>query len=393
MPNNTRPRRGSYSQWVADAIKLVGDDQIRSVNLFESSVPEPRDLLRQTIADAIEPAFGEMVVSAFGGGNPYVIDYLAGRYNVEPAQILGTSGATSGLSLIYRTFTAPGDHVLVEAPGFDLFGDLAAERGVDWSTFQRRGDRFVIDLDEVAASVRANTKLIILSNIHNPSGMAIDHGDLVRLSTLVEERGILLVVDEVYGDYASKEMRPVPACALSKSVLSVSSLSKIFGLGSLRCGWVVGDPAIVAAIRDLSQRTEFGVSSLAHAMSAYVFERYDEFQAYADAIIGPSRTIFDRWFAAAATEGLIRGALPDAGCIAFPLLPGIEDTEGFSNWLIRKNGVLVAPGTAFGAPSHIRIGFAHAPEILEPGLAALSEGIRLFRTRDHGAPNAIEAAV
>ncbi|WP_395397795.1 pyridoxal phosphate-dependent aminotransferase [Novosphingobium sp. BL-8A] len=366
---------------MSDALKLGAAHGGKIVSLFDSSVPEPRALLRETMVRAIAPELGDKVVTAFGGGNRFVLDALSAKYTVPREQVLCTSGATASLALIYHTFAAPGDHVLIERPGFDLFADLAVDLGIEWEGLERQAPDFSIDVDAIEAMIRPNTRLIVLSNLHNPSGMAIEHEKLDRLAQIAHRRGVVLVVDEVYADYASEAQRPVPAFRLSPAVVSISSLTKIFGLGNLRCGWLIADRAIVDAVREVSMRIDFGVSSLSHAMAAYVFEEYDRYEEYSHAIVGEARPIFEEWFERLMDEGLIEGHLPDAGCIAFPRIPAIVDTEVFSRWLLERSGVLVAPGGHFGAPQNIRIGFAHKPGVLRQGLAALEEGIRIFASQ------------
>ena len=88
--------------------------------------------------------------------------------------------------------------------------------------------------------------------------------------------------------------------------------------------------------------------------------------------------------------GLVTGRLPEYGCIFFPRLVGIADTLDFAGWLADTNGVIVAPGDFFGAPGHVRIGFAHAPEVLEYGLTRFAEGLREYAARKvKGAPQTV----
>ncbi len=362
----------SYAQWVRRAIALARGRDGGLVSLFESSVPEPRALLRQVVADLVEPDFGPSYVSAFGGGNPVVLDLLAARYGVARGQVLGTTGATGALSLIYRAFARPGDHVLIETPGFDLFQDLAVDHGLHVDSFVRPAPSYRIDPAAVEARMRPDTRLIVLSNLHNPSGMLADQDTLTALARIAERWNALLVVDEVYGDYAAAVDRPAAAASLSSAVLSVSSLTKIFGLAALRCGWVVGSPAAMEVLRDHAGRVEFGLSNLAHAVAAEVMRDPAPFQSHADGILARARPILMRWAGEMTAEGLIEGELPAAGCIYFPRLTRVADSEAFAASLIARRGIIVAPGEYFGAPGHIRIGFGLEADRLEPALAALA---------------------
>lgn len=367
--------RKSYAQWVARAIRLARSRTTPLVSLFESSVPEPKALLRSAVSATIEPEFSQYYASAFGGGNRYVLELIADSYKVSREQVICTTGATGGLALLYRAFARPGDHVLVETPGFDLFQDLADDRGLAIDTFQRKGADYSIDPVEVEALLRPDTRLIVLSNLHNPSGMALDYEVLGKLAAMAERRGALLVVDEVYGDYAGAEARPCPAATLSPAVVSVSSLTKIFGLSTLRCGWIVGAPAVMQVVRNASTRLEFGVSNLAHAVAAQILSNPAPFSDYTGAILAQARPVVEKWVAAMTAEGLVEISLPEAGCIAFPRLVGIQDTEAFAHRLIDR-GVILAPGEYFGRAGHVRLGFGLPREVLAPALEILADELR-----------------
>lgn len=374
----TPSAEGSYAQWVRGALATARAHQGNAVSLFESSVPEPRELLRNTVLEAVEPNFSRYYVSAFGDGNPFVRDMLAERYAVDREQVLCTTGATGGLSLIYRAFVKPGDHVLIETPGFDLFGYLAEASGAAIDHFQRSGTRFAIDVAEIEARLRPNTRLVVLSDLHNPSGMLVPQTVLRALAELAERRGFLLVVDEVYGDYAATERRPAAAAALSPAVISLSSLTKIYGLGVLRCGWIVGAPQVIETLRRLNGRIEFGISTLSHAVAAHVMSNAAVFAQHSRSYVERCRPRFQAWFETMVAEGLMGGELPDDGCICFPSLPGIADSRAFSEWLIARSGVIVAPGEYFGAPGHVRIGFCQEDDKLDAGLRGLEEGLRAY---------------
>lgn len=378
------PAPVSYAQWVSRAVAIARGAQGRPVvNLFESSVPEPRDLLRTAVLATVSPdggaGFSPRYVSAFGEGNPFVRAHVARAHGVALDQVLCNTGATAGLSLLYRALLRPGDRVLVETPGFDLFATAAQIPGVSVDTFPRRAPAFDIDPAELAAAITPQTRLIVLSDLHNPSGMGLSQARLAELAELAARAGAWLVVDEVYGDYADPATRPGPATRLSDAVISLSSLTKIYGLGVLRCGWIVGSAPVMARLRDHAARSEFGVSTLSHAVAAEVLLRTDEADAHWRAHVSRSAPRFAAWFAAMVAQGLMAGTLPDAGCICFPRLVGIDDTRAFSEALMAQSGVIVAPGEFFGLPGHVRIGFCLPDAELDAGLAGLEAALRRHR--------------
>ena len=373
----------SYSQWVRKVIRTVRSERNLLVSLFDSSVPEPIELLRQFVVEGFSETITSRYTSAFANGNPYVVEQLARRYAVPADQVVCTTGATGALSLIYRALLKPGDRVLVENPGFDLFHKIAETYGFGVDRFERRGDDFAIDPDEVAAAMTPDTRLIVLANLHNPSGMAIPPETLAAIGRIAEARGVRVIVDEVYGDYVDPALRPPPAMQLSPALISVSSLTKSHGLSTLRCGWIVGALEPIGRIRALAEEIDFGISNLSHAIAALVLERPQPFDDFRSEIMRRARPIVESYHAYWCEEGLVAGTLPPFGCIAVPRLIGVHDTTGFSVWLADRCGVIVAPGEYFGASGHIRIGFARAPADVDYGLQALTDG--LIRYRDHQA--------
>jgi aspartate/methionine/tyrosine aminotransferase len=370
----------SYSQWVRRVVARTGAGTAGPlIPLFDSSVPEPRELLTALVARAFAPPVSNRYTSAFARGNPFVVDWLRAHYDVPAENLFCTTGATGALSLLYRALTGPGEHILVETPGFDLFRDLAFHSGRTVGTFVRAGPAFGIDAGAIEAALTPQTRLVVLSNLHNPSGEAVSYDDLRDVAALADRRHLIVIVDEVYGDFAGPDVRPTHAAALSPRFVSVSSLTKNFGLSSLRCGWIVGDPAILARVRDLAGRVEFGVSNLSHAVAALVLENSAAFADHARTMIAGGRPVIDGYFDAWRREGLIDGRLPPYGCIAFPRLVGIDDSAAFARWLADRAGVAVAPGEYFGAPGHVRIGFACEADVLDQGLRRLGEGMRDYR--------------
>jgi aspartate/methionine/tyrosine aminotransferase len=383
----------AYAQWVRRAIGRARSTCVNLVPLFGSSVAEPVDLLR----GVVEAGFGEPITSryqsVFLDGNPYLLEAVGARYRVPTNWVLPTTGATSALSLVYRAFLKPGGRVLVETPGFDLFGEIGQALGAAVDHFERKGDGSEIDLDAFAARLRPETRLVVLSDLHNPSGMLLDRGTIARMAEIAGRVGAKLVVDEVYGDYADAAARPESAVHAAPSIISVNSLTKIYGLSSLRCGWVIAPPDLLGPIREISDKFEFGVSKLSHAVAALVLEDSAPFDLYSRSVVAAARPVMEDHFTRWRDEGLLQGRMPDFGCITFPRLVGIDDTTAFSAWLADRHGVIVAPGEFFGAPGHVRIGYAHSPDELEFGLSRLGDGLRAWRDGAESRADGARAAV
>lgn len=369
----------AYVQWVRRAVARAMKGHNDAGMLFGSSVQEPVELLRQTVEAGFSTPITSRYTSVFVAGNPYVMEQLAQAYEVNIHNILPTTGATGALSLLYRAYLSPGDHVLVESPGFDLFEDIAHALRAHVDCFSRSGDRFLIDPDEIERRIQKNTRLIVLTNLHNPSGMLTGDDILLAVARMAERHNIKVIVDEVYGDYADAAARPRSAAQLSPNLISVSSLTKIYGLSTLRCGWIVADPEVLAPVRALNDQFEFGISKLSHAVAAMVMENSAEYEDYWQTIMAAARPVMARYFDRWHDEGLVSGLLPDYGCITFPRLTGIADTQSFSAWMADRYGVIVVPGELFRAAGHVRIGFALPEQELDLALSHFTDGLKEYR--------------
>lgn len=378
----TGASRGCYSQWLRNMMRRGAEKGDSVKYLFSSSVEEPTALLQKLIVDAFTGNVTDRYASTFvRHGNPYFIDQIASRYNVGPENVLSTTGATSALSLLCRTFLTAGDHVLVEKPSFDLFYDIATDQKANVDFIEREGDSFSVNVEKLESKIKRNTKFVILSNLHNPSGMMLGKDCLISLAAVAERHNVKFIFDEVYAGYADDSSWPGPACNMSPLFISVGSLTKIYGLSGLKCGWVVASESIIRKVRSYSLQFEFGVSKLTHAVGALLLEQQDVFDAFWKDHLARSRPVLEKHYKALVAEGLMSGILPKFGCIVFPELIGISDTEAFSEWLFENFYIAVVPGELFGKPGHVRIGYALPPEDLNAALNRLGTALREYRSK------------
>lgn len=369
-----------YALWIRQTIDRLRKQPKDAWGLFDSAVPEPEGLLRETIARAFSDPVSSRYTSAFVNGNPYTVAALARRYDVPRDWIISTTGATEGLHIVYRALLEAGDHVLIETPRFELFDSLARTNQFRVDHFPRRAPGFEIDMEAFEAALRPETRMVVVSDLHNPSSEPLPRRQLEQLARLAEARGFWLVVDEVYRDYMPADRRPEIAARLSPNVISVNSLTKIYGLSTVRCGWLIASGKTLSALRTFNDRYAFGVSKLGHAVAALILEDPAPFDVYVRQLVDGARPVIQRYYDLWRTEGLIEGQLPEHGCISFPRLVGIDDTHAFSDWLTQHYDVIVAPGELFAMPGHVRIGHAQPADRLEKGLALFTDGLQAYRT-------------
>ncbi len=367
----------TYSDWVREGMRLrAADAQIAA--LFESTIREPLPELVDVVRDAFSLSVSPRYVSVFAGGNRFAIQALARRYGVDEEQILTTTGATSALDLVLKALVKDGDHVLIESPGFDLLAKVADERRARVETFQRRAPGFAVDLDDLAAKIGPNTRAIVLTNLHNPSGMLTSPADLLRIAALADTVGAQVIVDEVYADFARPAVERA-AATLSPNLVTVSSLTKVFGLFALKFGWICASPALIAHIRARSPDGDIGVSKLSHTVAAHVLEAPDVFDLHWKRVLAATRPVAERHLRRMVDETLLEGHLPEFGCMAFPKVVGVDDTLSLAKRLWVRHGLLVAPGEFFGLAGHIRLGFGSDTATLDRNLERLRLALHAAR--------------
>lgn len=361
------PSAEDYSSWVRGMMRAVAAEPDAAV-LFDSTIREPTELLAGVVSKAFGGEVTDRYESVFANGNRFVAQAVARRYGVSPEQVICTTGATGSMAMAIRAFVQPGDHVIVETPCFDLLPALAGEAGASVSYVPRRAPNFDIDVAELAHMIQPNTRLIVLTHLHNPSGAALGQATLLALAALAGKTGVQILIDEVYGDFAG----PGPvAAALSPGIISVGSLTKAQGLFALKCGWAIAAPDLVKKILAANALGDYGVSKLSHAVAALVLEDMAPFDAHWRAILDTARPVIERHAAAMVAEGLLAGEPPRIGCMYFPRVVGVADTRTLASWLWSEHRIVVAPGEFFGLPGHVRIGFGGEAAPLDRGLSRL----------------------
>lgn len=300
-------------------------------------------------------------------GSEPIRQKIAGRYQVPVDHVLNVAGTSLGIFLAAAALLEPGDDVLVEGPAYEPLVKAPAICGGRVLRFGRGfGGGFRIDPDRIAHALTPDTRLVVISNLHNPSGRALDPETADALIELAERRGFTLFVDEVYRDFIPGPIGTIYRPGLP--VVVASSLTKVYGLGMLRAGWLLGDPLFLqraARIIDfLHVRDPYPIEALAEA----AFDHADELRKRGSAVAAEGIRRLTDWMA---TRADLKWSPPDAGLTAFPRLP-----EGMSSALLWRRlrdeeGVLVVPGYFFDDDQHIRIGVGQGAEVVSAGLAGL----------------------
>ena len=310
-------------------------------------------------------------------GYPPLVEAIANHHGVSPDRVATAAGCSGASFLACAAILSPGDEVLVEAPGYDPLPGAAALLGARVRLFERRFEEgYALDPDRIAAALTPSTRLVMLSNPHNPSGALASVESLARLANLAEALGFYVLVDEVYRDTVL-EARPEPAALHSSQVISTSSLTKSYGLASLRCGWAIASEDLTHAIRRARDVVDVWSPMPADRLSVVAFRNLDHLARRARGLIETNRAVVAEFLASRPDLE----AVPSRSTLSFPRLSGTDDAGPFVDRLFRETGTAVAPGGFFGSPSHFRIAFGGDPAALERGLASIGRFLDGFPKR------------
>jgi aspartate/methionine/tyrosine aminotransferase len=303
---------------------------------------------------------------------------IAARYGVSESSVVVTAGASMANHLTMATLLSPGDHVVVEQPGYDPLAQVARLWGAAVTLAPRRAeDGYQLDVEAIRARLTGATRLVVLSNLHNPSGALARDADLAALAELAEARGFHVLVDEVYrewvhgqaGDAMADGTRSV--ALVSPRLVATSSVTKAFGLGGLRMGWVLAHPALADRIRRLMGLFDNIPAHPSERLATRALERAEAILAPRRALVAANRARLAAWVTA--TPGA-RWVEPAAGAVGWVNL-GVGDTIELAEHLARDHDTLVVPGGFFGAPDHVRVGLGVDAAVFASGLSRITSAL------------------
>lgn len=292
---------------------------------------------------------------------------IAARHGVALERVATAGGCSGANFLACAALLSTGDSVLVESPNYDPLPAAARMLGAEVATFSRRfEDAFDVDPEAVAAALTPRTRLVIVSNPHNPSGALLSESSVRALAGLAEARGIHVLFDEVYRDTVL-DGRPAPAALACDRFISTSSLTKAYGLASLRCGWALAAPGVAEAIRRARDVVDVWAPMPADRLSVVAFAHLDRLAERTERIVRANRDAVTAFLASRPRLQCV----PPRSTLAFPRLAGAADAGPFVDRLYRETGTAVAPGRFFGAPAHFRIAFGGEPARVREGLESI----------------------
>jgi aspartate/methionine/tyrosine aminotransferase len=299
-----------------------------------------------------------------------LIDAIAARYSISPEMVFTTFGSSMANYISMALLLEAGDEVVIEQPTYELLLSSAEHLGADLRRFPRRPDHeYKIDPADVRSVVTDKTKLIILTNLHNPTCALIDQDTLKEIGTIAQSVGAYVLIDEVYLD--SVFPNPTSSIHLSDRFIVTSSLTKVYGLSGLRCGWVLAQRDIVRQLWKLSDLMYVKHTFPAEQLSVNAFKQLNEIASWTMSILEQNRAQLTDFLK---KREEFETYIPHFGIMIFPRFKPMS-VEMLNTMLIRKYDTIVAPGRYFEMPDHLRIGYGLEPGIFHEGLRRLGEAL------------------
>lgn len=296
---------------------------------------------------------------------------IAAKHGVGADQVVAADGTSMANFLAIAALIEPGDEVLAEHPVYEPMIAAASFLGARLSSFERRWqDGFALDPDAVERALSPATRLILVTNLHNPSGVLAGGAELSRIGALAESVGARVLVDEVYLDSAFAEA-PRSAVHLGPAFVSTSSLTKVYGLSGLRCGWILAEPALAERMWRLNELFGVAQAHQAERLGCIAFDHLDEIAAGTRELLDRNRALANAFLAG---RDDLDCPPVRTGITLFPRRRGGE-VDRLHALLRDRYETSVVPGRWFGAEDHFRIGLGLASDMVAEGLERISSAL------------------
>lgn len=296
---------------------------------------------------------------------------LAAKCRVATENVVAATGTSMANFLAMAAILEPGNEVAVERPAYDPLVSAAAFLGANVKRFERRFEEgFRVDPGEVERAVTDRTRLIVITNMHNPSSALVDNQTLRQVGDIAKRVGARVLVDEVYLE-ALFDQSPGSSFHLGPEFVATGSLTKAYGLSGLRCGWILAESDLANRIWRLNDLFANVPAHPAERLSVIALKKLDTIGARTRALLDRNRPLLDRFLASRDDLDTIR---PGFGTVVAPRVRRGRVDE-LCSLLREKYETSVVPGRFFEMPDHIRIGIACDSGRLAGGLERLGAAL------------------
>lgn len=312
---------------------------------------------------------------SYHSGSPDLKKILSQIYSTSPDNIFIGNSASDINDTIFDAFIHKKDEILVESPVYPPLLEASKRRaekvGAKVKQFHRRlENNFQIDLEEFSKLVNEKTKLVVMTNLHNPTGVKTDEDTIKKISGIIPKKSIL-VIDEVYRRY---HPRLKSASQISNKALITDSITKYYGIFSLRTGWSVGKKKNIEELESVKGYRGVVGSAFSEDLTSIILQN-DKYFDKRVSLMEKNYKIFEEWVLGRDDIYIVK---PDGPVCCFPKLLKVKDTLKFVNHLIKKYDTLLVPGEIYGLKKHVRVCFGCETGILEKALENIEKALEKY---------------
>lgn len=297
---------------------------------------------------------------------------LCSMYNCTSGNIVTTTGASEANFLVFSSLLGKGDECIVEQPGYQpmwLTPEMLGARWIPW--FRPFDHRFSVQIDTLEDLITGKTKLVVLTNLHNPSGVLTNHTTLETVAKIAADHGIFVLVDEIF---LAGSFLPQPSSFGIPNVIVTSSTTKIYGLGGLHCGWLIAPEEKARCCQNMKAHTTGAASYTSEIMTAHILDaaRDDVIKRFQKRAT-TNLTYLKKWMDN--HQNYFHWIEPDGGIVCFPKytmnIPSIE----LCTYLLQTHRILMNPGSYFNQDGFVRLSYGGDTIKLKEALDALEKGL------------------
>lgn len=290
---------------------------------------------------------------------------IAAHHGVDPECVVESAGTSMANHLAIAAIIEPGDEVLIEHPAYGPILDIAQYLQANVKRFRRAEENgWAIDPEEVRRCVTTKTRLIVITNLHNPTSVLTPESVLREIGDIAQSVGALVLADEVYLD-AVYENTPRTSFHLGPQFVVTSSLTKVYGVSGLRCGWILAQPNLAWKMRRLNDLYSATPVYPGELLSVAAFQHLNLLRERARRIVEADRKLLRDFLK---QQSSLSAVSTEWGTTSFPrILNGNPDA--FLERLRSEFDTSAVPGRFFEMPDHFRIGMGVNTAMFAEGLS------------------------
>jgi aspartate/methionine/tyrosine aminotransferase len=297
---------------------------------------------------------------------------IAAHYGVDPDCVVESAGTSMANHLAMAAIIEPGDEVLIEHPAYGPILDVAHYLQANVRRFSRAEETgWAVDPKEVVRYITPKTRLIVITNLHNPTSVLTPESVLREIGDMARSIGALVLVDEVYLD-AVYENTPRTSFHLGPEFVVSSSLTKVYGVSGLRCGWILAQPELAWKTRRLNDLYSATPVYPGELLSVAAFKHLNLLREKARRIVEADRKLLRDFLK---YQPNISAVETNWGTTVFPRLVN-GSADAFLDRLRSEFDTSAVPGRFFEMPDHFRIGMGVNTEMFAEGLNRIRRALR-----------------